>query len=56
MQKENDRVLGRTLAVEEMKEVSGAAPTSTVLDWVTAPRFDTTYQEDSSIDIDTPHT
>ena len=40
MHKENDRVLGRTLAVEEMKDVSGAAPTSPVVDHQTTPQAD----------------
>lgn len=53
--KETPRVLGRTLAVEETRAVSGVAITSPLLDWLTAPRFDTTYQEDSNIDMDDPH-
>lgn len=35
--------------------MSGGAITSPLLDWLTAPRFDTTYQEDSNIDMDDPH-
>lgn len=55
MQKEDTRVLGRTLAIEEMKDVSGAKPTSPLADILTAPRADlTTYQEDSYSDIDNP--
>ena len=55
MHNENDRVLGRTLAVEEMKDVSGAKPTSPLADIITGPRVDSTYQEDSNIDMDNPH-
>lgn len=55
MNDENTRVLGRTLAVEEMKDVSGAAKTSPTFDLMTGPRIDSTYQDDSGIDFDNPH-
>ena len=37
MHKEHTRVLGRTLAVEEMKDVSGAKPTLPRFDQITDP-------------------
>lgn len=49
MQKENARVLGRTLAVEEMKDVSGAAPTTTL--WDTTTRLDQTSRQEDSLTL-----
>ena len=45
MHKENTRVLGRALAVEEMKDVSGAKPTSPITDIITAPSADQTLRQ-----------
>lgn len=45
MNDENTRVLGRTLAVEEMKDVSGAAPTAPLKDIITAPSADQTLRQ-----------
>ena len=49
MHKENDRVLGRTLAVEEMKDVSGAGLTTTL--WDTTTRLDQTSQREDSLTV-----
>jgi hypothetical protein len=46
MNNENNRVLGRVLAVEETAAVSGAKPTSPARDNLTFPPVDTGYVYD----------
>jgi hypothetical protein len=41
MNNKEQRVLGRILAVEETREVSGAAPTKPCWDQITVPSLDT---------------